>query len=238
MLDIRIASPCAADWNRMPGDDRVRHCRECNLNVYNLSALTEREIRELVANNQGRLCGRLYRRHDGTMITRNCPAGLKAIGRRISRIAGAILSLAIPGLTAATPALAQSYSRTNLGSAGVSLQVIDPSGAFIPQATVTLVELSRNHTVHGTADKDGRLLLWAPRGGSYRLTVSAQHMQTFTREVELRSGQIFSVPVKLDVGGLMGVVVIESISRPDRESIPPSAAPAPVIRSGPGAMQN
>jgi Carboxypeptidase regulatory-like domain len=237
MLHIRIASPCPADWERMRGDDRVRHCQECNLNVYNLSALSEREIRELVANNQGRLCGRLYRRHDGTMITRNCPAGLKAIGRRISRIAGAILSLAIPSLTAATPTLAQSYSHTNLGSAGVSLQVMDPSGAFISEATVTLDDLARNHTIHGMADKNGRALLWAPLGGSYRLRVSAPSMQTFTREVELRSGQILSLPVKLDVGALTGLVVIESISRPDRESIPVSA-PSPIIRSGPGAMQN
>src|SRR5262249_29205744 len=144
-----------------------------------------------------------------------------------------------PGLTAATPALAQSYSHTNLGSAGISLQVIDPSGAFIAQATVTVKELSRDHTVHGTADKDGRLLLWAPRGGRYLLTVSAPYMHSFTEEVELRSGQVLSLPVRLSVAGLMGeVTFIDPSSIPARESVPPSAAPAPVIRSGPSAMQN
>jgi hypothetical protein len=240
MLDnIRIASPCSADWDRMPGDDRVRHCRECNLNVYNLSAFTEREIRELVANRQGRLCGRLYRRHDGTVLTQNCPAGLKAIGRRISRIAGAILSLVIPSLTAAPQALAQSYTRTNVSSAAVSLNVLDPSGALIPQPTATLHETSRNRTIHGTADKHGRLVLWAPRSGRYLLTVSSPYMQTFTQNVELRTGEILSLSVVLKVEGWMGeVVVIEPGAQPSRDSFQPGTAPVPVIRSSPGPMQH
>ena len=35
LQDIRIASPCPADWDKMVGDERVRHCSECNFNVYN-----------------------------------------------------------------------------------------------------------------------------------------------------------------------------------------------------------
>jgi hypothetical protein len=38
--NIRIASPCAADWNAMTGDERVRHCGACKKDVFNLSALT------------------------------------------------------------------------------------------------------------------------------------------------------------------------------------------------------
>lgn len=47
----------------------------CNLNVYNLSAFTEQEIRTLVANRKGRLYARLYRRGDGTVLTQNCHVG-------------------------------------------------------------------------------------------------------------------------------------------------------------------
>ena len=46
---VRIASPCSASWERMEGDERVRFCRECNLNVYNLSGMTKREAESLVA---------------------------------------------------------------------------------------------------------------------------------------------------------------------------------------------
>jgi len=28
LSNLRIASPCPADWNKMAGDERVRHCSE------------------------------------------------------------------------------------------------------------------------------------------------------------------------------------------------------------------
>ena len=87
--DVRIASPCASDWAKMTGDDRTRHCAECNLNVYNFAAMTGFEIVELLANRQGmRVCARIYRRADGTMITQDCPKGLRRVIRRVSRVAG------------------------------------------------------------------------------------------------------------------------------------------------------
>ena len=35
--NIRVATPCSADWNAMTGDDRVRACGSCKKHVYNLS---------------------------------------------------------------------------------------------------------------------------------------------------------------------------------------------------------
>ena len=84
MLDrVSIASPCPANWDSMPGTDQVRHCSQCNQNVYNLSAMTRRQAEKLLRETEGRLCARLYRRADGTILTENCPAGLRAIGRRV-----------------------------------------------------------------------------------------------------------------------------------------------------------
>src|SRR5882724_9659086 len=67
---FRVASPCSADWNEMKGDHRVRHCEQCNLNVYNFGTLSATEIDSLVANREGRLCARLYQRPDGMTLTR------------------------------------------------------------------------------------------------------------------------------------------------------------------------
>jgi hypothetical protein len=111
--NIRIASPCSAKWEQMPGDDRIRHCEACNLNVYNFTAFTEQEIRDLLANRQGRLCVRLYQRSDGTVLMQNCPIRLRAVARRISRIAGAIFSFLVPNFIGA-PVFAQSYTRMNV----------------------------------------------------------------------------------------------------------------------------
>src|SRR5215467_14976203 len=93
LLDnIRVASPCPASWEKMTGDDRVRFCQECKLNVYNLSEMTRLEAEKLIANREGRLCVRFYRRADGTILTRDCPRGLQALTARVSRIAGAVVS--------------------------------------------------------------------------------------------------------------------------------------------------
>jgi hypothetical protein len=90
--NVRVAAPCPADWEKMVGDDRVRYCNKCELHVYNLSGMTRREAEALLSNTEGRLCVRFYRRDDGTILTRNCPVGLAAFKRRVSRAAGATLS--------------------------------------------------------------------------------------------------------------------------------------------------
>jgi hypothetical protein len=76
----------------MVGDERVRFCNQCNLHVYNLSGMTRGEAETLVTNSEGRLCIRFYRRADGTILTRNCPVGLRAIKQRVARRLSAALT--------------------------------------------------------------------------------------------------------------------------------------------------
>ena len=106
---VRVAAPCPANWERMVGDERMRYCGQCNLHVYNLSGMTRTEAESLITNAEGRLCVRFYRRGDGTILTRNCPVGLRALKRRVSRTAGAMLSavLASSRASASTSASAQ-----------------------------------------------------------------------------------------------------------------------------------
>jgi hypothetical protein len=63
----------------MQGDDKVRFCDQCRLNVYNLSAMSRRQAQDLVRQREGRLCVRFYQRADGTVLTQDCPRGLAAI---------------------------------------------------------------------------------------------------------------------------------------------------------------
>ena len=81
---VRIASPCKADWDQMIGTDRMRFCGQCSLNVYNLSGMTRAEAESVIAANEGRLCVRFYRRRDGSIITQDCPVGLRAVHARVS----------------------------------------------------------------------------------------------------------------------------------------------------------
>lgn len=125
---VRVAAPCPARWAQMRGDERVRFCDQCQLHVYNLSALTRREAVQLIRNCEDRLCIRFYRRADGTIITRNCPVGLRALKQRVSKTVGLIFAavtscLVVVGLTTTTKqvepepfstvSVAQGYSMVN-----------------------------------------------------------------------------------------------------------------------------
>jgi hypothetical protein len=94
---IKIASPCPASWEEMPGDDTVRFCQICSKNVYNLSSMSKVEAQTLVMNNRGKLCGLLYLRKDGSVMTSDCPVGFGEIRRRviknIAKVAGAAFAL-------------------------------------------------------------------------------------------------------------------------------------------------
>ena len=67
----------------MPGDDRVRFCNRCSLNVYNLAVMSPEETEALVRNRTGRLCGRLYLRGNRKATLRDCAGGrrLKLVRR-------------------------------------------------------------------------------------------------------------------------------------------------------------
>src|SRR4051812_43515938 len=92
---VRVASPCDADWDAMRGDDRVRFCGECNRHVYNLSGMTREDAEALVNRAEGRLCVQLLKRQDGTVLTRDCPVGLRALRRKVWRALAAAASLAL-----------------------------------------------------------------------------------------------------------------------------------------------
>ncbi len=97
--DVRVASPCPADWDAMAGTDQARFCDQCHKNVYNLSALTRAEAEALVLEKEGHLCVRYYARADGTVLTQDCPVGLRAVRARVARKLSYAAALLLAGLT-------------------------------------------------------------------------------------------------------------------------------------------
>src|SRR5258706_12696468 len=75
--NIRVATPCSAEWSAMTGDERVRACALCNKNVYNLSLLTRDEAEALIVEREGKLCVRYFQRNDGTILLADCVVGRK-----------------------------------------------------------------------------------------------------------------------------------------------------------------
>lgn len=87
---IQVASPCDVSWDEMKGSDRVRFCGQCQKNVYNLSAMSRWEADELIEQREGHLCVRLYKREDGTVLTEDCPVGLRAARRKVALLVGGV----------------------------------------------------------------------------------------------------------------------------------------------------
>jgi hypothetical protein len=93
--DIQVATPCSASWDAMRGNARSRFCRDCGLRVYDLSGMSRPEAEDLVRRTEGRLCVSFYRRQDGTILTKDCPIGLRAMaGHSLGLILGAAGALA------------------------------------------------------------------------------------------------------------------------------------------------
>jgi hypothetical protein len=88
--ELRIASPCDADWDEMrpvtaSDGARARFCGSCEKNVYDLSAMTRADAMALIERHEGRCCVRFYQRADGTVLTEDCPVGVRALLKRAER---------------------------------------------------------------------------------------------------------------------------------------------------------
>jgi hypothetical protein len=231
--DIRIASPCKANWEAMTGNDTVRFCGECQLNVYNLSDMTAAEAAALVGRTEGRLCVRLYKRADGTVLTRNCPVGLRATLARASRAAGATLAVVLglfSGVTAraswgsATASQDRTAAQPFPGQENpepilmgkiaaprhwVSISIADQMHHMpVTNARVLLSDPRTGDTWEAEQREDGRYFFSNTRPGVFTLTISADGYQpSKPRKVRIRAGQSLDLDVTLiNPHAVMGMV--------------------------------
>ena len=186
---LRIATPCSIGWEKMNGTEQVRFCEQCQLNVYNISGMTRKQAVALITQTEGRICARFYRRTDGTILTRDCPVGLRALRRRMARIAGAAATalmsfcLSAVGQTPAKVCKPDSdkkllkLTRTRAGKqaqnnyATLSGKLTDPMGAVVPGFEVVLTE-ARTKTVFKSVTNDSGDFQFPLLGaGSYTLEI-------------------------------------------------------------------
>jgi hypothetical protein len=128
LKNIRIASPCSANWDEMYGNERKRFCGDCKLNVYNLSGMSRKEAEDLIRNSEGRLCVRFYRRPDGSILTQDCPVGWAKIKQRVNAAATAFFSLLI-GLFGGLFFVSAFSSREHTQTVG---EIVVPTATPIP----------------------------------------------------------------------------------------------------------
>jgi hypothetical protein len=228
--NLRIAKPCHAAWEGMAGDERVRHCTLCSLNVYNFAEMTRAEVRELLDRTEGRVCARLYRRADGTMLARDCPTGLRAMRQRASRVAAALVAavctlpaFAFGARTCEKPRLKVHGSKVKLEIERVATPqpavfagVVDFGGAPLPGVTVTVRGEASKRELTTITDVNGAFKITSLDDGLYRVDVSLAGFTSATMEhLQVKASEVTHANIALRSEGLtvtMGGIAVESVT--------------------------
>src|SRR5690349_19177397 len=183
---LKVANPCTADWEGMAGDDSVRYCTQCNLRVYNFCAMTEREVKRLIRVHEGRrLCGRMYRRSDGTLLTKDCLAGLKHTVAYASRLAVAALSAAMSTCLASAQTPLRPLVQIAEAKGSIAVKVLDPTGAFMPGVSISVSGKELEHPISGTTDNKGEWRFGNIMPGEYKLQIASTGFQANSRTVKI-----------------------------------------------------
>lgn len=225
MLDrLRIATPCPIGWDQMTGDNRVRFCDHCHLHVYNIAELSRTEAEKLIAATEGRLCARLFRRADGTVLTRDCPVGLRALRRQVAKRTAAIFA-AIVSLSG--EAFGQESLRKDKSSAStqtkitrteipdktgtlLSVAVTDVHGAAITDAKISITDLRANDTTNAATNDEGRFDIASLVEGIYSIKIESPGFLVYTvSSVVIERSTSISVNVVLEVGTVGEIVIVE-----------------------------
>jgi Carboxypeptidase regulatory-like domain len=191
----------------MAGDDRVRYCGQCRLNVYNLSAMSAKEAENLVASREGRLCVRFYQRRDGTVLTKDCPVGLRIVMRRLARVAG----IAFSALVNVLPVVGCARSlqgQVVRAESGLDLVVVDQSGAVCYGAKVEILRDGQRVGNLLTTDNEGELHVGHLSPGTYTLKVMHRGFEPYETRITLSAGARSDVKATLEVlTALQGAVM-------------------------------
>jgi hypothetical protein len=229
---LRIASPCPVGWQQMKGNEQVRFCAECQLNVYNLSGMTRKQAAEVVHQTEGRICARFYRRADGTILTRDCPVGLRVLRRRAVKIAGAAATalmsfcLTAMGQTKSTVCETDSSKQpvkitkrkgvAQDSFATISGTLTDAAGAVVPNVKVELIKEGTENHFTAVSDQDGNFYFRLLDNGSYTLKIAPLNgLMGYQRaQISVRNGEAARLDLKLEFDettALIGIVAAPTL---------------------------
>jgi Carboxypeptidase regulatory-like domain len=180
--------------------------------------MPEGEIQRLIANREGRLCARWYRRTDGTVLTADCPMGFRARVRRVSLVAGTALSAFMGVGTAkaqqkgdtsspsASPSLVQ-IDDARQAKGMISVRVVDASGAVIPNAKISVVNPAGDIVAQGSTNFEGEFQVTGLSNSRY--VVQAESFGFKRTQMKDITPSVNTIPVQLtvDMASTMGVVV-------------------------------
>src|SRR5262245_31200953 len=231
---LEVVSPCSTGWDRMSGDDKKRFGPGGNKFVYDLSQMTRRQVEVIVSIHRGRMCARIARRPDGSLLTLETPQAHPIVARLASPVVNATLA-AILGLSAPANALNLDVSAARFiahddddgkganiqyggGEASVGGTVVAPQGAVIPNAVVKLIS-DAGAEIETKTSSEGEFTFAQVPYGAYIMLVEAQGFYTHVNSnviVDTPYDTRFEVTMKenrkvITLGGAMGIDMPSSL---------------------------
>ncbi len=210
---LQVASPCDSSWEAMHGDERRRHCLQCDKHVYDFAQLTPREIAGVVEANQGHLCARLKRDEWGRLITLEPPMVDPLAPRRASPLVAAVVTavlglgvglrgdatdqdaiVAAAELEADRRLRGEQPQRTGAGHAGdtgsvLSGRLANEAGEPVPGATVWVYSEIDDQQRSGQTDAEGRFSFTLTPGIYQIRTAVDGHAAAWLQDVQLSAGE-------------------------------------------------
>ena len=169
---IRVADPCTESWDEMTGNDSVRFCSHCSKDVNNISAMSRKEAARLVRKSGGRLCVR-YRTDPKTRspIFGEKISAFARHGVAAGAIGASILAAGAYAQTESAPTFVQIERNEKSGdpSARISGYVMDPNGAVIPYALVSITNQETLLSAVQNASAEGFYEFKDLAGGTYKI---------------------------------------------------------------------
>jgi len=206
---LRVASPCSVGWETMNGDERVRHCNSCKLNIYNIAEMTNLEIEDLITKRENRVCIRLYKRADGTVLTKDCPIGFRAYQKRVAHFASATLAV-ILGLFSVSFGQKEDKKLINASKVKIirtinqnqksvlSGVVTDSTGAVIPDVKLRLYKKDSKKFLEVNSDSEGNYIFNFIDDGSYILEAQRHLFKNYKlKNIEVKSNEKLLINVEL-----------------------------------------
>ena len=120
-------------------------------------------------------------------------------------------------------------------TAGIEVEVVDPVGALILNAKVTLIDPDGNRVLNSVTDSNGRVRFPNQPAGSYAVLVESKGFKTVRLSVDVPTHRVIRVMLPLYRGG-GGPVTCTSCDVPTTTSslenrLPPDPSPGKVTHS-------
>ena len=234
---VEVRKPCTENWDKMHGNDRVRFCDHCAKDVKNLSAVTRKEAMRLVRASGGNICIR-YMTNPVThrplfadqlfQITRRAPslaAGVMTASLSLSTLAYAqsdsATAISTPSIVRMDekklidpPSSDENNNKSKTAptpSSRIKGTIVDPNGAVIQNAKVTIFSVSAGKTESTVSDGEGVYRFDQLEPGTYRLESESPGFKTGLTEVTVSDRSEALADVSLGIGLEASVEVIANV---------------------------